>query len=155
VPTLTASPALRALAAARLGSPAPPLPAQAEAEVQPRPKPQSQPAGPSHKQRKAAEHLAAMQDAREHLLPILAAAFPIAFCVPSPPLAIGVSDRILEAMPDINKRELSLFLNYWTSRSGYRRSIARGEMRVNLDGSPAGEPAPDQVAHAKKALGWA
>jgi sRNA-binding protein len=67
--------------------------------------------------------------------------WPVVFCVPRPPLAIGVRERILEVAGDaVDSAQLGRFLSWWTQRSDYLDAIAHGEPRRNLDGSPAGEP---------------
>ena len=65
----------------------------------------------------------------------------MAFCVPRPPLAIGIREQILDvAGTEVNAKALGLFLAWWVARSDYLDAIAHGEPRLNLDGSPAGEP---------------
>lgn len=96
---------------------------------------------PSNKQRKRTEFLQRQRQARDHLWPLLSARFPLAFCLPAKPLAIGIHRAILE-YPEISgdPRELSTFMRYWCSRHSYLRAIHRGDPRRNLDGSVAGIP---------------
>ena len=125
---LTASPAMRA----RLGL----------VEVKPPPaKPDPEPVG-----------VAAPQPARKSrwrgrgvfdpaLDAMLRERWPVAFCVPRLPLAIGIREQILDvAGTEVDAKALGLFLAWWVARSDYLDAIAHGEARRNLDGSPAGEP---------------
>jgi sRNA-binding protein len=57
---------------------------------------------------------------------------------------------ILDGPIDIDRYELSRFLKWWCSRPDYRDAIACGETRVNLDGSDAGLPTPEQQEHAAR-----
>jgi ProQ/FINO family len=66
--------------------------------------------------------------------------WPVAFCVPRPPLAVGIRDQILAAGLEVDAKALGLFLGWWVARSDYQDAICHGEPRRNLDGSPAGEP---------------
>ena len=65
----------------------------------------------------------------------------MAFCVPRPPLAVGIRQAIIELAGDaVDSAQLGRFLSWWTQQSDYLDAIAHGEPRRNLDGSPAGEP---------------
>jgi sRNA-binding protein len=83
-----------------------------------------------------------------------APAFPAAFRgPPRPPLAVGIHQQILGvAGNDIDAYQLRGLLKWWCSRWDYRDAVAHGEMRVNLDGSPAGVPSEDQQLHAARQL---
>lgn len=106
--------------------------------------PDDHPAVPSNKQRKRAEFLQRQRAARDHLWPLLSARFPLVFKLPAPPLAIGIHKAILEATAaaadEVDPRELSRFLRFWTTRWSYLRVVHRGEERCNLDGSAVGAP---------------
>ena len=58
----------------------------------------------------------------------------------SRPLAIGIYHQIRAAIgrEELRSRDLSLFLAGWTKWPAYRAALARGDRRVNLDGSDAG-----------------
>jgi sRNA-binding protein len=76
---------------------------------------------------------------------------PEAFRVPRPPLAIGIHRQIFEVMgDDLDRRALPHFLRVWVRRFDYLDAIAHGEMRLNLDGSPAGLPTEDEQLHAAR-----
>jgi ProQ/FINO family len=67
--------------------------------------------------------------------------WPVAFCVPRVPLAVGVREQILDVIgAEVAAKALGLFLAWWTQRSDYLDAVCHGEARRNLDGSPAGEP---------------
>jgi sRNA-binding protein len=83
----------------------------------------------------------------------LFAAFPEAFKYPPVPLAIGIGPRLCELLsPEFKPAEIRVFLHAWTSGPRYLKAVARGEMRRNLDGSPAGLPEPKHCAAAKERL---
>ena len=70
-----------------------------------------------------------------------------------PPLAIGIHKTILEvAGDDIDPPSLRWFLRFWVTRPDYWAAVARGDRRVNLDGSPAGLPTPEEQAAAAASL---
>jgi sRNA-binding protein len=54
--------------------------------------------------------------------------------------------------PEFKPADIRLFLHAWTSGPRYLKAVARGEMRRNLDGSPAGLPEPEHRAAAKQRL---
>ena len=58
----------------------------------------------------------------------------------SRPLAIGIYHQIRAAIgrEELRSRDLNLFLAGWTKWPAYRAALARGDRRVNLDGSDAG-----------------
>jgi sRNA-binding protein len=107
--------------------------------------------------------------------------FPLAFRgPPRPPLAIGIFNQILDTfvgknvppssekllqtaitangngknLPPIDRYDLGRFLKWWCSRPDYLDAIAHREPRLNLDGSPAGVPTPEQQRDAARRL-WA
>jgi hypothetical protein len=80
-------------------------------------------------------------------------AFPEAFKYPPVPLAIGIGPRLCELLgPEFKPAEIRVFLHAWTSGARYLKAVARGNMRRNLDGSPAGLPEPAHRADAKERL---
>ena len=58
----------------------------------------------------------------------------------SRPLAIGIYHQIRAAIgrDELRSRDLNLFLAGWTKWPAYRAALARGDRRINLDGSDAG-----------------
>ncbi|MBV8773207.1 MAG: hypothetical protein JO166_12895 [Deltaproteobacteria bacterium] len=65
-------------------------------------------------------------------------AFPRAFKYPPVPLAIAIGPKLCELMrPEFKPAEVRAFLQAWTSGPRYLKAVLRGEMRRNLDGSPA------------------
>jgi sRNA-binding protein len=80
-------------------------------------------------------------------------AFPELFKYPPVPLAIGIGHRLCELLsPEFKPAEIRFFLHAWTSGPRYLKAVSRGEMRRNLDGSPAGLPEPEHRAAAKERL---
>jgi sRNA-binding protein len=80
-------------------------------------------------------------------------AFPGIFKYPPVPLAIGIGIELCELMsPEFKPAEIRAFLHAWTSGPRYLKAVVRGEMRRNLDGSPAGLPEPEHRAAAKERL---
>ena len=79
--------------------------------------------------------------------------FPTAFKYPPVPLAIGIGLKLRDVLgAEFKPGEIRGFLQAWTSGPRYLKAIARGEMRHDLDGSPAGLPAPEHRADALKRL---
>jgi sRNA-binding protein len=91
---------------------------------------------------------AAKEARRRKFEALLRERWPSAFRVPRPPLAIGIFDQILAAGADIDRYDLSRFMRWWCSRWDYFHGVAHSEMRLNLDGSPADVPTPEQQEHA-------
>ena len=56
------------------------------------------------------------------------------------PLAIGIDQKLREAFTEeeLPTADLKVFLRTWVHRKAYRAALARGDHRVNLDGSDAG-----------------
>ena len=56
------------------------------------------------------------------------------------PLAIGIDQKLREAFTEeeLPTADLKVFLRTWVHRKAYRVALARGDRRVNLDGSDAG-----------------
>jgi hypothetical protein len=134
-----------------------PKPPKVEAKS---PKPaakQAPPATPAAVDPEAAAAKAARNAEREAALrrveALLRERWPAVFCVPRPPLALGIHRQILEgAGADIDEAELGRFLRWWTLRWDYLDAVAHGEPRRNLDGSPAEVPTPDQQCSAAIAV---
>jgi sRNA-binding protein len=81
---------------------------------------------------------------------ILCERFPAVFCLPRVPLAIGIHRQIRARLGnEVTTRPLSAILAWWTKQPDYLEALARGEMRRNLDGSPAVES--NEVARQRAA----
>ena len=130
--TLTASPAMRA----RLGLvEAPPDETAATVEAI------------SVTTEEKAERRAAVREVET----LLRERWPVVFCVPRVPLAIGIHKQVLEAAGgDINPVALGRFMRWWVRCPDYLDAVAHGEVRRNLDGSPAGEPDEPQRREAAR-----
>ena len=175
--TLTASPAMRA----RLGLvevEAPPLePALREnggGAISPKPDRKAE-VDPSPATGLAEEKAARLAEVRQ-VEALLRERWPVAFCVPRPPLAIGIHKQVLEletrgklsqavtvlgsrgpaadayflASDTIDPVVLGRFMHWWVRRTDYLDAVAHGEPRRNLDGSPAGEPDEPQRREAAR-----
>jgi ProP effector len=53
------------------------------------------------------------------------------------PLAIGIDKQILKQLPDTDRKLLRVALAMHTNSTPYLKQTKRGEVRMNLDGSPA------------------
>jgi sRNA-binding protein len=79
--------------------------------------------------------------------------FPKLFKYPPVPLAIGTGPKLLEVLGnEFKPAEIRTFLQAWTSGPRYLKAVARGEMRRNLNGSPAGLPEAEHRADAQERL---
>lgn len=75
--------------------------------------------------------------------------FPRVFCIPRLPLAVGIHQQVLDELgSDVDAKAVRRFLRSWVTRTDYLDAIAHGEPLLNLDGSPAGLPTPDQQQNA-------
>lgn len=82
---------------------------------------------------------------------LLRSRWPVVFCVPRVPLAIGIHKQVLElAGAAIDPVALGLFMHWWVRKWDYLDAVAHGEARRNLDGSPAGEPDEPQRREAAR-----
>jgi hypothetical protein len=75
---------------------------------------------------------------------LLAARYPKIFSW-GRPLAIGIDLKLREAFTEeeLPTADLKAFLRVWVRRKPYRAALARGDHRVNLDGSDAGPALAD------------
>jgi sRNA-binding protein len=67
------------------------------------------------------------------------------------PLAIGIRDQII-ATGAIEPDQLNLALQFYCRSEGYLRALARGGVRIGLEGEPVGVVSPEQAASAAKGL---
>lgn len=82
---------------------------------------------------------------------LLATAFPDCFApagAEKRPLALGVHDAVLAALPEIGRRRLAEALADYTSGPTYLRHVVEGAERIGLDGAPAGLVRASEAAHA-------
>jgi len=100
------------------------------------------------------DHKAARRHGRLNTISLrLFKAFPRVFKYPPVPLAIAIGPKLCELMgPEFKPAEVRAFLHAWTSGPRYLKAVLRGEMRRNLDGSPAGVPEPKHRTAAKERL---
>jgi ProQ/FINO family len=104
---------------------------------------------PSSTLHKAARRRGRINTLSERLFEV----FPEAFKYPPVPLAIGIGPRLCKLLsPEFKPAEIRFFLHAWTSGPRYLKAVTRGEMRRDLDGSPAGLPEPEHRAAAKERL---
>jgi sRNA-binding protein len=83
----------------------------------------------------------------------LFAVFPRAFKYPPVPLAVGIGRELCQLMrPEFKPAEIRVFLHAWTSGPRYLKAVARGEVRRNLDGTPADVPEAEHRAAARRQL---
>lgn len=87
----------------------------------------------------------------------LCAAFPACFSHTAPkPLQIGLGEELLAlagvhpALADLTRTRIRRALMVYTGMPAYRKALARGGPRYDLDGQPAGDVTPDQQADARR-----
>lgn len=70
------------------------------------------------------------------------------------PLAIGIHKQIRAEHPEIPADVLSHFMAFWTRRIPYLKALkANGAVRLNLDGSEAGDVSAEDQAFARSRIG--
>ncbi|MCP5158913.1 MAG: ProQ/FinO family protein [Gammaproteobacteria bacterium] len=86
----------------------------------------------------------------------LCATFPAVFNRQTPkPLKVGIGQEVLvlagvhPAFTDLARKDLRRALAAYTRAFRYRKALAAGGPRYDLDGQPAGEVTPEQQAHAQ------
>ena len=91
------------------------------------------------------------------LLDRLCQAFPACFNRSAPqPLKIGLGEELLAlagvhpALADLTRTRIRRALKAYTGAPAYRKALARGGPRYDLNGQPAGEVTPDQQADARR-----
>jgi ProP effector len=72
--------------------------------------------------------------------------------LPHRPLKVGIDRDVLARCPDLDRRERSTVLRYYTSRVMYLQSLVAGAVRVDLDGNPAGEVSATDAEQAAARL---
>jgi len=68
------------------------------------------------------------------------------------PLAIGIDRQIFALLPDLEKKALRLAMRSHTISTRYLREMEKGTVRLNLDGTPAGEVTDENRQHAAELL---
>jgi ProP effector len=86
----------------------------------------------------------------------LCATFPNVFNRQTPkPLKIGLGEELLAlagvhpALADLTRTRIRRALKVYTGASAYRKVLAKGGPRYDLDGQPAGEVTPEQQTFAR------
>jgi sRNA-binding protein len=71
-----------------------------------------------------------------------------------PPLAIGIDAALVALLAgEFDASVISRFLRDWVRRPVYLAAVARGDVRRDLDGCPAGTPADSARTFAAILLG--
>ncbi len=68
------------------------------------------------------------------------------------PLAIGIDKQVLAQLPDLEKKALRLAMRSHTISTRYLKEMEKAAVRLNLDGSPAGEVTDENRQHAAELL---
>ena len=83
-------------------------------------------------------------------------AFPACFSRSAPqPLKIGLGEELLAlvgdhpALADLSRTQIRRALKVYTGASAYRKALAKGGPRYDLDGQPTGEVTPEQQVIAR------
>jgi ProQ/FINO family len=80
--------------------------------------------------------------------------FPVVFCDPPVPFAIGFREQIRAATRTIiSDRALRRAIGWWIDQAAYQQALAAGQIRHNLDGSASDCPTAQQIALARERLG--
>lgn len=76
-----------------------------------------------------------------------------AFAEPPRPLAIGIDKQVSAlAGGQFERPVIGWVLRWWTGRPDYLQALADGAVRINLDGTPAGESSEKDRASAAHRL---
>src|SRR5574343_403084 len=68
------------------------------------------------------------------------------------PLAIGMDKQVFAQMPEVSKKSLRLAMRSHTISTRYLKEMEKGTVRLNLDGTPAGEVTDENRQHASEQL---
>ena len=68
------------------------------------------------------------------------------------PLAIGIDKQVFEKLPELSKKSLRLAMRSHTISTRYLKEMEKGTVRLNLDGSPAGQVTDENRQHAYEQL---
>ena len=98
-----------------------------------------------------------MPYAMNPILDRLCAAFPACFSRTAPqPLKIGLGEEVMAlagvhpALADLTRTRIRRALKAYTGMPAYRKALARGGPRYDLNGQPAGDVTPDPQADARR-----
>ena len=68
------------------------------------------------------------------------------------PLAIGIDKQVLAQLPELEKKALRLAMRSHTISTRYLKEMEKATVRLNLDGTPAGEVTDENRQHAAELL---
>lgn len=68
------------------------------------------------------------------------------------PLAIGIDKQLFAQLPELSKKTLRLAMRSHTMSTRYLKEMEKGTVRLNLDGTPAGEVTDENRQHAAELL---
>nr|MBL8409910.1 osmoprotectant transporter activator [Dechloromonas sp.] len=68
------------------------------------------------------------------------------------PLAIGIDKQVLAQWPEVEKKALRLAMRNHTISTRYLKEMEKATVRLNLDGTPAGEVTDENRQHANELL---
>ena len=68
------------------------------------------------------------------------------------PLAIGIDKQVFAQLPEVSKKSLRLAMRSHTISTRYLKEMEKGSVRLNLDGTPAGEVTDENRQHATELL---
>lgn len=68
------------------------------------------------------------------------------------PLAIGIDKQLFEQVPELSRKTLRLAMRNHTLSTRYLKEMEKAAVRLNLDGSPAGEVTEENRKHAADTL---
>ncbi|MBP5996739.1 MAG: osmoprotectant transporter activator [Azonexus sp.] len=68
------------------------------------------------------------------------------------PLAIGIDKQLLAQQPDLSRKALRLALRSHTMSTRYLKEMEKAEVRLNLDGTAAGEVTAEARTHSGELL---
>ncbi|WP_374277372.1 ProQ/FINO family protein [Azonexus sp.] len=68
------------------------------------------------------------------------------------PLAIGIDKQLFEQMPEVSRKSLRVAMRSHTISTRYLKEMEKGTVRLNLDGTPAGEVTDENRQHAADQL---
>ena len=68
------------------------------------------------------------------------------------PLAIGIDKQLFEQMPEVSRKSLRVAMRSHTISTRYLKEMEKGTVRLNLDGTSAGEVTDENRQHAAEQL---
>jgi len=68
------------------------------------------------------------------------------------PLAIGIDKQVFEKLPELSKKSLRLAMRSHTISTRYLKEMEKAEVRLNLDGTAAGEVTAEARTHSGELL---